>query len=106
MSETDRFVAALLAAIADSDWNDASLSTAAGLNRRAVTDLREGRVQSPKLSTVFALARALNRDPAEMMGLGPRYRLKDDLARYLAQYSEAEQERILSALSLMNPRGV
>lgn len=102
MSETDVFIAALIEAIENSDWNDASLSLAAGLNRRAVTDLREGRVRSPKLSTVFALANALGRDPGEMMGLGRRHRIQDDLAAYLSQYSESEQERILAALAAMS----
>jgi len=102
MSETDIFISNLVEAIAHSEWTDASLSVAAGLNRRAVTDLREGRVRSPKLSTVFALARALNRDPGEMMGIGRRHQIQDDLAEYLGQYSQSEQERILAALALMN----
>lgn len=38
----------------------ASLSRKAGLNTRAVTDIFEGKAQSPRLSTVFKLAYALD----------------------------------------------
>ena len=98
MDEGEIFRKNLIAAIEGSDWNEASLSVAAGLNRRAVTDIREGRVRNPRVSTVFALARALGQDPAEMLGLGSRVRVQTDLAKFLASYSEADQERFLAAL--------
>lgn len=79
----------------------ATLSRAAGLNPRAVKDIEEGRVQSPKLSTVFALSRALGEDPGEMMGLGARSALLKELVEYLEQYSESEQAQILKALSAL-----
>ncbi len=80
----------------------ATLSKRAGLNARAVKDIEEDRVVSPKLSTVIALAHALGEDPAAMMGLGPR--LEPELARYLAQYDQAEQARILAALQALQPK--
>ena len=76
----------------------AELSRRAGLNLRMVTDIEEGRSQSPKISTVISLARALGADPAEMMGLGRRVRLRDELAEYLSRLGEDEQERLLDAL--------
>lgn len=82
----------------------AELSRRAGLNVRAVKDIEEGRAQSPKLTTAFALARALGVDPGEMIGLGPRIKVRQDLADFLSQYSEVEQEQILSALSLIAPK--
>ncbi|TFL17737.1 adenosylcobalamin-dependent ribonucleoside-diphosphate reductase [Jannaschia formosa] len=42
------------------DLKPATLSKMAGLNRRAVTDILEGRSKSPKLQTVTALAAALD----------------------------------------------
>ena len=104
MSESEVFIRNLLKAIEEEGIADATLSVRAGLNRRAVTDLREGRVRSPKLSTVFALAEALNRDPGEMMGLGKRPQLQPDLVALLARYSPEDQERFLSALALLPGR--
>lgn len=79
----------------------AQLSRKAGLNLRAVKDIEEGRVVSPKLSTVFALSKALGRDAGEMMGLGPRHQIIEALALYLSQYDAADQERLLSALAAL-----
>lgn len=84
----------------------AELSKKAGLNARAVKDIEEGRVASPKLSTVVALARALGEDPAVMMGLGPRLRLVPDLAGFLSQYDESEQAQLLQALSSLRGKPV
>ena len=98
------FIRNVLAAVdADPDLNDAKLSLLAGVNRRMVTDMREGRVKSPKLSSVFAIARALNRDPGEMMGLGPRPKIRSDLSAFLSQYDEDGQERILRAMKAFPP---
>lgn len=77
----------------------AQLSRLAGLNPRAVKDLEEGRAASPKLSTVFKLAEALEVDPGELMGLGRRPNLRADLVDFLAQYSEEDQARLLEALA-------
>lgn len=98
MTEGEIFRENLLREMEEQGLNEAQLSVMAGLNRRAVTDIRERRTLSPKISTVFALARALKRDPAEMMGLGPRYRLCQDLAMFLEQYEPEDQARFLAAL--------
>ena len=101
MNEGAQFIAAVLAALDETGMSEAELSVKAGLNRRAVTDLREGRVRSPKISTVFALARALGKDPGEMLGLGPRLQVQADLARYLSEYDEAQQVQMLRALQAL-----
>lgn len=98
MNEGEIFIKNLIAAIDADGLNEAELSRRAGLNRRAVTDLREGRVRSPKLSTVFSLAKALNRDPGEMMGLGPRPKISRTVSDYLAQFDEDSQEQLLAAV--------
>jgi transcriptional regulator with XRE-family HTH domain len=88
----------LLRAMQERGLKAAQLSRLAGLNARAVKDIEEGRALSPKLTTVFALAEALEVDPGELIGLGPRPRLLADLADYLSKYSEADQARLLEAL--------
>lgn len=103
MEESEIFRVNLLAAMRARGLKAAELSKMAGLNARAVKDIEERRTISPKLSTVFALSKALNEDPAEMMGLGPRQRLNKRLADFLGQYNEVDQERFLSALVLLNP---
>lgn len=104
MDENDVFRANLLRMMAEKGLRAAELSRKAGLNPRAVKDIEERQALSPKLSTVFALARALAVDPAELMGLGPRLSLTKELAAYLSAYSPEEQERLLQALSAMPPR--
>lgn len=97
MDEGEIFIERLLSALEHTDMSEAELSLKAGLNRRAVTDLREGRVKSPKLTTVFKLARALGQDPGEMMGLGSRPKIRSDLAEALSEYPEEEQARLAIA---------
>lgn len=82
----------------------AELSRAAKLNDRAVKDIEEGRAQSPKLATVFALSKALGIDPGEMIGLGPRPKINQNLADFLSQYDEDDQERLLGALAAIAPQ--
>lgn len=101
MNENDTFRENMLRALAESGMNEAALSVKAGLNRRAVTDIREQRTASPKLSTVFAIARALDKDPAELMGLGARHQLNDELAQFLSAYSPEDQSRFLAALAAL-----
>lgn len=98
MTNGEVFLENLLGAIKEAGLSEAEVSLKAGLNRRAVTDLREKRVRSPKLSTVFALSEALNRDPAEMMGLAPSARLRADLVEFLARHGEEDQARFLAVL--------
>ncbi|WP_425061852.1 helix-turn-helix domain-containing protein [Roseovarius confluentis] len=101
---SETFIRKVIAAVdADPDLNDTKLSLKAGVNRRMVTDFREGRVKSPKLSSVFKIARALDRDPGEMMGLGPRPKIRSDLSAFLSQYDEDGQERLLSAMKAFPP---
>lgn len=88
----------LLSKMRERGMSAAELSRKAGLNARAVKDIEEMRAQSPKLSTVFALAGALGCDPGELIGLGARPKLVPELAQYLSEYSQEDQERILSAL--------
>lgn len=102
MNESEIFRVNLLAAMRDAGMSAAELSRKAKLNARAVKDIEERRTVSPKLSTVFSLARALNKDPCEMMGLGPRLQLNARLAAFLVQYAEADQVRFLSALELLS----
>ena len=47
----------------------ATISRKAGLNLRAVKDIEQKRAQSPRLSTVFKLAEALEVPPQELLGL-------------------------------------
>lgn len=84
----------------------AELSRMADLNERAVKDIEEGRSQSPKLSTVIALSKALGQDPGEMQGLGRRVKMNEDLLDFLSQYDEDEQGRLLAALlAIPTPKG-
>lgn len=103
MTENEVFRANLTRLMADKGLTEATLSKRAGLNARAVTDIREGRAQSPKLSTIFALARGLGVDPAELIGVAPQHRLKPELVAFLAQLDEAGQERLLAALAAFAP---
>lgn len=103
MDENETFRLNLIRLMRERGLKAAQLSKLADLNARAVTDIEEGRAQSPKISTVFKLAKALQVDPAELMGLGPRLLLNRELAEFLSQYSETEQERLLQGLSALQP---
>lgn len=103
MDENETFRLNLIRLMRERGLKAAQLSKLADLNARAVTDIEEGRAQSPKISTVFKLAKALQVDPAELMGLGPRLLLNRELAEFLSQYSETEQERLLQGLSALHP---
>lgn len=98
MDINEIFRANLLRLIAEQNLTEAEISKKAGLNPRAVTDIRERRTESPKISTAFKLAEALKVDPAELLGLSPRHRLNAELAAFLEQYDEEGQSRFLDAL--------
>ncbi|WP_134077389.1 helix-turn-helix domain-containing protein [Rhodovulum visakhapatnamense] len=98
MDENETFRSNLLTALRESGMTEAELSRRAGLNRRAVTDIKECRVVSPKLSTVFALSAALGRDPGEMMGLGRRPQLRESLTSLLSEYDEDAQAQLETAI--------
>lgn len=101
MTVGDNFRRNLLAAMHERGLTAAGLSKSAGLNPRAVKDIEEGRVRSPKLETAFALAAALDMDPGELIGLGPTSGIRSDLAEFLRKYSEEDQARILAALAAL-----
>ncbi len=88
----------------DKGMNPAQLSLRAGLNRRAVSDILEGRAQSPKLSTALSLASALGCDVGELIGLGKRAYLVPELAELLSQYDQSAQEQLAKALAQIPQR--
>lgn len=79
-------------------YNPSSLSKRANMNKRAVTDILEGRSESPKLSTAHALADALEVGLDELVGFRPQVSLAPRLAELLAQYDQAEQEQLAEAI--------
>jgi transcriptional regulator with XRE-family HTH domain len=83
MDESEAFRRNLARIISERGLKPAQVSVAAGLNRRAVTDLLENRAASPKLSTAHAIARTLGEDLGEMMGLGHSTRLVPELAQLI-----------------------
>lgn len=101
MDQNTRFRQKLLDAMKEQGLKAAALSKMAGLNPRAVKDIEENRVVSPKISTVFALAKALNCDPGQMLGLSSHKQIRADLVDYLSQYSADDQAQLLSALRIL-----
>lgn len=83
--------------------NPASLSKKADLNRRAVTDLLEGRAQSPKLSTAYSLAKALGVTLDELTGRAPQKNIAPRLLDLLSQYDEDAQARLAEAILALPP---
>lgn len=79
-------------------YNPASLSLLAKLNRRAVTDLLEGRAQSPKLSTAYSLAKALGISLDELTGAAPQAIIAPRLLELLSKYDPDEQEQLAQAI--------
>lgn len=98
MDVNEEFRVRLKAEMTAQGMNPASLSVKADLNRRAVTDLLEGRAKSPKLSTAFALADALGTSLDVLCGVAPQVSLAPRLAELLSQYDEADQERLAEAM--------
>lgn len=76
-----------------------ALSLKAKLGERAVKDIEEGRSQSPKLSTAFKLAKALEVDVAVILGISNVAKIRSELVDFLAQYDEDGQAQLLAALS-------
>ncbi|WYK05452.1 helix-turn-helix transcriptional regulator [Cereibacter sphaeroides f. sp. denitrificans] len=103
MENDEVFRANLIALMKERGLKAATLSKKANLNARAVKDIEEGRSGSPRLVTLQALADALEVDLGELLGLGPRVKLRRDLAEFLAQYDEDDQGRFLAALSAIPP---
>jgi len=80
--------------------NPAALSLRAGLNRRAVQDILEGRAASPKVSTVFRLAEALGCPASDLLGLAPSD-LSPALLELLRQYPPEAQEQLAAAIQAL-----
>jgi transcriptional regulator with XRE-family HTH domain len=99
MNVNETFRRNLMAAREARGLDARNLSLQAGLGERAVKDIEEGRSQSPKISTVFALAKVLGLDPGELLGIGRRPMLQADLLQFLEKFDKQQQEQILSALS-------
>ncbi|RJE84012.1 helix-turn-helix domain-containing protein [Paracoccus onubensis] len=78
--------------------NPDSLAKKAGMNRRAVRDILEGNSQSPKLSTVYKLATALNASIDELTGNAPHAVIAPRLLELLSKYGPDEQERLAEAI--------
>lgn len=99
-----RFIANLLAIITARGIPEARLSLDAGLNRRFVTDLREGKVRSPKLSNAYMLAEVLDLDLRDIIAGRDRKAVNANLAELLASYTPAQQEQIVEAVRLLLPQ--
>lgn len=99
---TDTLRARLKMAMQEKGMTAAELSRKAGMNARAVKDIEEGRAIAPKISTVFALAQALNVPPSYLLGLAD---VPSDLEKQfldlLRQYDPDGQERLLKALQAL-----
>jgi len=80
----------------------AELSRKAGLNARAVTDIAERRTQSPRVTTVFALASALRVSPEDLFGFSNSMDgtagLGTGLDDHLADMAEPKQNQSLMSL--------
>jgi len=83
--------------------NPAALSVKAGLNRRAVKDVLEGRSTSPKLSTAHALAAALGVRLEVLTGDASQVVIVPQLLELLAQYDEVAQVRLAEAILNLPP---
>lgn len=98
-----RFRDNLLAILERRGLTEAGLSLQAGLNRRFVTDLREGKVRSPKLSNAYALAEALDLDLRDIIAGRDRQQVNADLAELLGNYTPTEQAQLVAAVRLLLP---
>jgi transcriptional regulator with XRE-family HTH domain len=86
----------------------ASLSRKAGLNVRAVTDIFDGKAQSPRLSTVFKLAYALDVTVYELLDVerktvdsdpNPRRNsVLPEIEEFLSSLDPADQAALLESL--------
>ena len=103
MDVNEEFRLRLKAEMESQGFNPASLSLAANMNRRAVTDLLEGRAQSPKLSTAHALAAALGVGLDQLTGRAPQISVAPRMAELLALYGPDEQERLAEAILNLPP---
>ena len=89
----------------EKDINAPEIARKSGLNRRMVYDIIEGRSQSPKIETVFKIAYAMGVEPAELLGLEPKFDLHPALADLIQKYPSDEQARLAKALAALLPPG-
>lgn len=104
-SESEIFRRNLLHYMKLRGFSAASLSRKAGLNNRAVKDIEERRTGSPRISTVFKFARALEIPPEVLLGL--RERDSDGQSTemdapmvngFLSSLSQSERESLLNSI--------
>ncbi|WFE73793.1 helix-turn-helix transcriptional regulator [Roseinatronobacter sp. S2] len=104
-SESEIFRKNLLHYMKLRGFSAASLSREAGLNNRAVKDIEERRTGSPRISTVFKFARAL--DVAQEVLLGLRDLDQDGRGAamdapvvngFLSSLSQSERESLLDSI--------
>jgi len=100
----ERFRRNVVRIIQDRGLSEAAVSIKAGLNRRFVTDLREGRAQSPKMSNAYALAEVLGLDVRDIIAGRDRPAVNDELLELLGGYKADEQARILAAIRALLPK--
>jgi transcriptional regulator with XRE-family HTH domain len=98
-----QFIRNLLRLADERGMSEAGLSRLAGLNRRFVTDLREGKVRSPKLSNAYMLAEALDMDLRDIIAGRSRPAINAELALLLADYPPETQARLIEAVRLLVP---
>lgn len=101
MNVDDRFRTRLKEEMEAQGFNPASLSVRAGLNRRAVTDILSGAALSPRISTAFKLAKALNLSLDELLSGRRPVTIAPGLAELLANYDIAQQERIADVIRIL-----
>lgn len=103
MNVDDSFRANLEVEMLARGMNPASLSRAAGLNARAVTDILSGVSRSPKISTAYSLAKALNLTIEDLIHGARPDRVKASVIALLSRYPEEKQEAIAQALAAIIP---
>ncbi|MGX0877534.1 transcriptional regulator with XRE-family HTH domain [Roseovarius sp. MBR-154] len=81
----------------EAGMNAAQLSRRAGLNARAVTDIQQGRIKSPRVQTVMALEAALGVNPGTLLGFAPAT-VSTELQALLHELDEATQQQLLATL--------
>lgn len=101
--DLEAFIALLEYHMGEVKINAPRLSKRAGLNPRAVRDIQERRVESPRVKTVFALEAALNLAPGTLLGLG-RERIHHDLETLLIELDEVTQQKLLETLVKLRQR--
>ncbi|MDD7972459.1 helix-turn-helix domain-containing protein [Roseinatronobacter alkalisoli] len=105
-NESDVFRRNLLHFMKLRGFSAASLSRKAGLNSRAVKDIEERRTGSPRISTVFKLARALDMAPEILLGLtvpqadhpGQQPAHDPEIDAFLSSLSQSERESLAASI--------